>query len=73
MRSSVQHFGDDQLGESATSVRFLDEVRLVEDTQSERAVRDSMSSYVAVSARIVDGVLFETVVVENSPDWQTTW
>ncbi|WP_405859005.1 hypothetical protein OG361_31780 [Streptomyces sp. NBC_00090] len=69
----MQHFGDDQLGESATSVRFLDEVRLVEDTQSERAVRDSMSSYVAVSARIVDGVLFETVVVENSPDWQTTW
>lgn len=29
--------------------------------------------YVAVSARIEAGVLFETVMVENSPDWQTTW
>ncbi|MGW1848891.1 hypothetical protein [Streptomyces sp. NPDC001966] len=39
----------------------------------QRVVRDHLSNYVVVFARIGDGVLFETVLFENSPDWQTTW
>lgn len=42
-------------------------------SSSERAVSDSLSNYVATSTRIEDGVRFVTIVVENSPDWQTTW